>query len=256
VNTVAFSPDGKLLAAGSGDRYQGRPGKLTVWDLDGGALRTALEVPEGAVTALAFSRDGWVAFWTARHVTHDSISGQLTLWNPANGEQRILQRHMGGVSSIAFSADGQTVASGGGDETVKLWDVHTTRERAVLTGHTDRVMAAAFSPDGRTLVTGSIDRSVRQWHTASDADVCRFYERLVSLYPEDAQLRKNLVLSCWACHLHCDRTKADELAEAQKWLRRGLQVLRDNADHELLITAEQKKKWIADFEKGRGDIAE
>jgi hypothetical protein len=66
VNVVGFSPDGKLLAWGCGNRYQGRPGKLTLWDLDGGAVRVSREVPEGAVTALAFSRDGWVAFWSAR----------------------------------------------------------------------------------------------------------------------------------------------------------------------------------------------
>jgi WD40 repeat protein len=249
VNAVAFSLDGKFLATESGDRYQGKSGKVTLWDPDEGTVRASLEVPEGAVTALAFSRDGWVAFWSARYVTHDSIPGGLTLWDPATGEERILQRHVGGVSSIAFSRDGQTVASGGGDETVKLWDVRTTRERAILTGHTDRVMAVAFSSDDKTLVTGSIDRTVRRWHTASDADVCRFYERLMSLYSNNNLFRKNLVLSCWGCHLHCDRERAEERAEANKWLQKGLEDLRIFPDNDRLITEEQKKKWIEEFER-------
>jgi WD40 repeat protein len=64
---------------------------------------------------------------------------------------------------VAFSPDGQTLASGSEDQTVRLWDVKTGQVRASLQGHTDGVNAVAYSPDGQTLASGSADRTVRLW---------------------------------------------------------------------------------------------
>ncbi|MFF3504997.1 trypsin-like peptidase domain-containing protein [Streptomyces sp. NPDC003247] len=68
-----------------------------------------------------------------------------------------------GAASVAFSPDGRTLATGGWNGTVQLWDPVTRRPRAKLSGHRQAVWAMAFSPDGGTLVTGSHDGTVRWW---------------------------------------------------------------------------------------------
>ncbi|MGW0435459.1 WD40 domain-containing protein [Micromonospora sp. NPDC003197] len=82
---------------------------------------------------------------------------------------RTLTGHTDVVTSVAFSLDGKTLATGSRDMTVRLWDVATGKSAAALTGHTESVESVAFSPDGKILASGSGDKTVRLWDVASGA---------------------------------------------------------------------------------------
>ena len=77
----------------------------------------------------------------------------------------VLRGHEDDITSVAFSPDGQWLASGSYDHTTSLWNLtDPTIDSIILKGHTDRVTSVAFSPDGQTLATGSNDTTIRLWN--------------------------------------------------------------------------------------------
>jgi dipeptidyl aminopeptidase/acylaminoacyl peptidase len=162
VNSVAFSPDGKTLASGSGD-----VGTISLLDVATGKEQATLEGRDGRVTSVAYSPDG-------KTLASGNWDGTIKLWDVATGkEQATLKGHTNWVNSVAFSPDGKTLASGGGASIagefkpgeVNLWDVATGKERATLKGHTI-VVSVAFSSDGKTLASGSYDKTIKLWDVA------------------------------------------------------------------------------------------
>jgi WD40 repeat protein len=154
---VAFSPDGKLLAA-DGDM------QLAVWDVaNNKPLGKPLEMGQPA-KSIAFSPNG-----ETLAVGH--FDGTLGFWDmPSMSAGMRLKGHKDAIMSVAFSPDGKTVASGGPDGIIRFWFSQPERALAeVLTGPEEDVASIAVSANGKVLVAGHADGTIRFWDLVSKA---------------------------------------------------------------------------------------
>lgn len=197
ISTVAFSPDGVLLAAGVTN------GDIHIWPLDPDQPPLKLHGHSDMIWSIAFHPNGqWLAssgedqtirIWAVAtgecllHIHahsewikciafahsgaqlasggHDAL---VRLWDPQTGAPLANWiAHAGWIWALAFSPDDRLLATAGQDRLVKLWDVATGACLRVLAGHTDAVRTVAFDPTGARLVTGSFDHTLKLWDVAS-----------------------------------------------------------------------------------------
>ena len=149
VYTVAFSPDGKLLASGGDDNA------VILWDVADGSESESFIEHGKSVMSIAFSPDGHL-------IASASLDGFVRLWPVSSERRRVSLRHNGWVESVAFTSDGKKLASGGGEQagSVILWDVSQKRDIANFSGHDALVESVAFSSDG-LLASASRDGTIK-----------------------------------------------------------------------------------------------
>jgi WD40 repeat protein len=157
---VAFSPDGKLLAASSGnfnDYRDSRPADIAVWDTATGKEVHTLKGHRNDVDAVAFSPDG-------KRLASGGRDAVLKLWDVDAGTQvREFKGHTGIIQCLAFSPDGKTLASGSWDQSVRLWDLATGRQVLALDERRGGLRGVQSSPDGNRVVAVGGDNAVHVW---------------------------------------------------------------------------------------------
>ena len=170
VHSVAFSPDGQMLATGNGT------GSTYLWDVATGTRTAVLIGPHSLeVLSLAFSPDG-------KMLVVGDASGSIYLWDVSTGTLTAVltvppsvgNPKFGGqnpVTSVAFSPDGKTLATGCTDGRTYLWNVSTRTRSAALIGpvspNLNGVNSVAFSPDGKTLAISYYTSAIYLWDVAT-----------------------------------------------------------------------------------------
>jgi WD40 repeat protein len=157
VSTVAFNPDGSLLASGSPDST------VRVWRTASGELLHVLTGHRGDVNSIAFSP-------TDNRMVSVSNDFLAIVWDAAAGvELHRLSGHTQTVIAAAFSPDGRSIVTGARDALLILWDADTGAEQRRFTGSTASVTALDFSPDGARIVSGAGDGGVIVWDVSTGA---------------------------------------------------------------------------------------
>ena len=167
VTALAFSPDGAILATGSG--RPSRSGEIKLWNTADGALVREFAAPHSdAVTALEFSRKGdmLASGATDRFVKVHSV---------ADGKHvKSFEGHTGHVLGVAWQANGRRLSSAGADNAIKVWDVVTGEQQRTINGGKKEVTAVKFVAPGEEVVACSGDPTVRLYNAGNGGTVREF----------------------------------------------------------------------------------
>jgi WD40 repeat protein len=172
---AAFAPNGESVAGVT----VGSPGNaLHLWDVATGTERSRLAMLQTEPQCLAYPPYG-------KLLAAGGKDGSILLWEVATGKRKwgvrardgpnglasVFIGHEQGVQSLAVSPDGTTLASGGDDATIRLWNPTTGLERRRYVGHNGSVICLAWSPDGQLLASGGADKTVRLWEGATGKEL-------------------------------------------------------------------------------------
>ncbi len=157
--SVAWSPDGNLVAAGSSDRA------VYLWQQDGSPSHV-LKGHLGPVYGTAFSPDG-------KLLATASLDRTVKLWRVADGLELVtLQGHRGGIFDLTFSPDGELLATASSDGTVMLWNPNG-EELLRLESKGAPVYGLAFTPDSKVMAAATYDGTVVLWDLGLESLLAR-----------------------------------------------------------------------------------
>jgi WD40 repeat protein len=253
--SVAFSRDGKWLAIGYGHYMGGTVGRLTLIEVATGQTWTPPHPPDFGITGLAFCahpdrpllaasglRGIEVWDWKSRTLAREFAS-QVTLRHDG------ISGHYGSVLSVAFNHDGEKIASGGFDRTVRLWELTADRVPRTLYGHKGYALGVAFSPDGTLLASVGEDRCVRLWVVATGRELAEFnghtgHVFAVAFHPDGRRILSggvDGVIKVWDV-----RRSLPVAYEKQPWWVTGAAFSRNNR-----LVATESDAWRMHLAEGR-----
>jgi WD40 repeat protein len=154
---LAFSPDGKSLAVGTG--LPTEPGDVTLWDVATHKPIWKHDEKQG-VSTVTFASDG-------RSLAVALYEQAAKVLDAATGKEVATLRHPAEVRGVAFSPDGKLVATACWDGAVRIWDLANSTERARFAGPRERMRLVQFSPDGKLLAASGSKDGAKVWDVGS-----------------------------------------------------------------------------------------
>jgi WD40 repeat protein len=168
VRQLAWSPDGKLLAAAGG--MPGVSGELFLWETGNWQKTGVIEGHRDAIYGLSVHPDG-------RQLATASYDKLIKVWTwdgKTATETATLKDHIDAVAAIAFTPSGERLVSVAGDRTVKVWDPSTGTRLLTFSDATKALRCVATSPMGDEIAAGGDDQMIRIWTSADNGRLLRF----------------------------------------------------------------------------------
>lgn len=169
IHALAYSEQTKLLASG---QY----GRIELTNTAIPETTRVIEGLDGKINALAFSHDGQ-SLYAAAGIA--GVNGVAYEFKVSDGSLiKRFEGHTDALYALTLSPDGKTLATGGYDQRIRLWEVASAKEIRTLTGHNGGIFGLAFRPDGKVLASASADRTIKLWETATGKRLDTFSQPL------------------------------------------------------------------------------